>query len=187
MMKKQFTQKPFWLKTFIWTRRMQLWLPCHGIFTKLSNFFSDELQEEYLKDKLFKKYCFRLKRSIRQVDFCYDHFDVNLTRNSETISFQSPRLMKIHSFFGKNDAYLKTFLGERRIHFWKRCLKVFFWILKFRRTRSKVMNRNIISTKKIIYNVPTNKCKKVYTFSFLEFCHEVSNIFFSKSKNDKKI
>ena len=155
-------------------------------FYQTFQFFSDELQEEYLKDKLFKKYCFRLKRSIRQVDFCYDHFDVNLTRNSETISFQSPRLMKIHSFFVKNDAYLKTFLGERRIHFWKRCLKVFFWILKFRRTRSKVMNRNIISTKKIIYNVPTNKCKKVYTISFLEFCHEVSNIFFRSPKMIKR-
>ena len=141
-MKKQFTQKPFWLKTFIWTRRMQLWLPCHGIFTKLSNFFSDELQEEYLKDKLFKKYCFRLKRSIRQVDFCYDHFVVNVTGNSEQISYQSQRLMKNFTVsFEKTTLILKTFLTKRRIHFWKRGLKVFFWILKFRRTSSKVMIR----------------------------------------------
>ena len=91
-------------KSFLRTRKMRFWQPCHGVSAKLFNFFPSNCSNNSKKpkcfehnNKLFSTWTFNSARK-SQCWHCFQFF----LRNSDWILFQNPKLMKVCMFLWNN-------------------------------------------------------------------------------------
>ena len=112
-------------------------------FPPNGGFYSRILQKQYIKDLNSKNYSFLTETFQPTREIHWRLFVKNLTQNSESIPFQSPRLMEIHICFDTKHVILKTFLWTLRTQFW-RPFQIFF--LGFEISSEKFRKKKLTET-----------------------------------------
>ena len=118
----------FCLKTFIWTRKKQLWQPCHKFSTKLSKSFSHQLRKKMQKET-YSKELFSIETFARHVIFSFEVF-VEFLWKIRNNFVSKTNIGGTWNFCFKNTRFQKIFHLTCRTQFWHSCRKICikFWM-----------------------------------------------------------